>query len=146
MQASHFWGEDLELLEVPSPDSGIDPWWPDRVLDLPASVLPKYYDLPLISGPKEGQQSVLRRLLTAPTEVVFHREYGAGLPSYVGYVGDVRRILSLVREQMLLESRVAGTPAPEVTLTQQRDMLFCQIQYADPDTGDSQLLAFDVGR
>src|SRR5260370_37518584 len=36
------------------------------------------------SATVEGEQRVLRRLLTSPGSYIWHLEYGAGLPAYVG--------------------------------------------------------------
>jgi hypothetical protein len=120
VQPRHFWGEDLEL----GPTN----------------------DLRRVSGTEEGQQRVLRRLLTAPGELVFHPEYGAGLPAYVGALRDLAKIEGLIVSQMLLEATVADDPPPTVKLSPRPDGLFCHIQWADAVTRETQLLAFDLNR
>lgn len=73
-------------------------------------------DLLTVSGIVAGQMRVLRRLLTNPGDYVFNPTYGAGLPAFVGTTTDVAKITALIKSQMLLESVVAQTPAPVITV------------------------------
>ncbi|MFZ6727330.1 phage tail protein [Undibacterium sp. MH2W] len=117
-------------------------------------------DLQSVSGTVKGQQRVLRRLLTNPQtfdasgkpqtsgDYIFHPEYGAGLPSYVGKTMDIPKITAVIRGQMLLESCVAKNPAPIINVSPINGGftggLFIQIQYADAITGDPVSFSFNV--
>lgn len=120
MESFHLWGEDLEL----GPTN----------------------DVRVVKGTEQGQQRVLRRLLTAPGEMVFHPEYGAGLPAWIGETRDVQKIEGLIVSQMLLEARVAASPRPVVQLVPRADSLFCRITYVDAVSRETQVLAFDLNR
>ncbi len=97
----------------------------------------------------ESDQAVLRRLLTNPGEYIYHPDYGAGLPRYVGEdlsSGRYNELVALVTGQMQLEDTVAQTPPPDVTF--QADtaagILYCTIQYTWAQTGQRRTLSFSV--
>lgn len=105
---SHFWGQDLQL----SPTG----------------------DLARVSGADRSQQRVLRRLLTNPTEYLWHPLYGGGLPRQVGLNVDIAKATALIRGQMLLEASVSRVPAPTVSVSVIDGGLAAQVQYlALPD-------------
>lgn len=113
-------------------------------------------DLALSSGTLRGQQRVLRRLLTnpalkdangnvlAPGDYIFHPDYGAGVRRMVGQTTDLEAIRSVILSQMLLESAVARTPPPSVSVTQIDGGVSANIQYVDASDGSNVVLAFDV--
>jgi hypothetical protein len=101
-------------------------------------------DLLTIDGTVLGQQRVVRRLLTNPGSYIWHPEYGAGLPSYVGQTLDKDAIGALILSQLLLESAVSQSPPPQVTVTPITGGVFVQILYVDSDTGKQVNLSFDV--
>lgn len=101
-------------------------------------------DLQSVDSAVKGQQRILRRLLTNPGTYIWHPEYGAGLPSYVGGLIDVPKIRALIRGQMLLEEAVAKTPEPVIDLEVIPEGLSAQIQYVDAVTKTTQVLSFSV--
>jgi hypothetical protein len=106
-------------------------------------------DLQAATGTLRGQQRVLRRLLTNPGDYIFHPEYGAGLPRYVGETADVPKIKALVQGQMLLEDAVARSPAPVVTVSPIASAdgggFAISIRYVDAPSGQPVTLSFNVG-
>jgi hypothetical protein len=46
-------------------------------------------DLQPVDTTVRGQQRVLRRLLTNPGDYIFHPNYGAGLPQWIGRTADL---------------------------------------------------------
>jgi hypothetical protein len=103
-------------------------------------------DLQPVNGTLRGQQRILRRLLTNPGEYVFHPDYGAGLPRYIGRNADLAKITALIRGQILLEDAVAKTPAPVITveLLGVTGGISCSIQYTDAPSGQPVTLSFNV--
>ncbi len=101
-------------------------------------------DLQTVDGAIKGQQRILRRLLTNPKSYIWHPEYGAGLPSYIGALIDLPKIRALIRGQMLLEAAVAKTPEPVIDLQVIPEGLSAQIQYVDAVTKQAQTLSFSV--
>lgn len=101
-------------------------------------------DLRPVSGPERTKQRILRRLLTNPGDYIWHPDYGAGLPRYVGSVIDVSQMQALVRGQVLLEESVARTPEPIVEVQTIPGGMTVTIQYVEADTNTPQLLSFNV--
>lgn len=101
-------------------------------------------DLQPVAATTRGQQRILRRLLTNPGDYIWHPEYGAGLPRYVGSVIDVRQMKALVRGQILMEDSVAKTPEPVIDVQAITGGIAVTIQYNDAVTGAPQLLSFNV--
>lgn len=101
-------------------------------------------DLQTVDGAVMGQQRILRRLLTNPGAYIWHPEYGAGLPAYVGALIDLPKIRALIRGQMLLESCVSKNPEPVIDLQVIPEGLSAQIQYVDAVTKTAQVLSFSV--
>lgn len=93
----------------------------------------------------EGEQRVLRRLLTTPGTYIWHLEYGAGLPQYVGQPTLPSALNALITTQMFLEDSVARDPMPTVQTTGSADGSFhTNISYADNDVGRIVTMGFDV--
>lgn len=104
-------------------------------------------DLLLADGVILSQQRILRRLLTPPGAYIFEPTYGAGLPSYIGVAlspAVKKQLIGLITSQMYLETSVAQTPPPVVSLTSQSNSLFVGIQYTDANTNTVQVLSFTV--
>ena len=97
-----------------------------------------------IDDTEKGQQRILRRLLTNPGDYIWHPDYGAGLPKYVGSVSGIEKIRALIRGQMLLESCVSKTPAPVIDVQSITGGINARIQYNDSTAGTTQTLSFDV--
>jgi hypothetical protein len=123
----HFWGGDLAL----SPTG----------------------DLATASGAMRGEQRIIRRLCTNGQDAIgqkvgeylFHPDYGAGLPRYVGQPGVAARAEGVSREQMLNEEAVVQSPPPAVTATQdQLGTLTMTISYTDAPSKTPRTLSFDV--
>ena len=107
-------------------------------------------DIQASTGTLRGQQRVLRRLLTNPGDYIFHPEYGAGLPAYVGQTADIAKITALVRGQILLEDAVAKTPAPVISVTPvptgSGGGFAIGIRYTDAASGQPTSLSFQVSK
>ncbi|MBX9901259.1 MAG: phage tail protein [Burkholderiaceae bacterium] len=103
-------------------------------------------DLLLASDTIEGQQRVLRRLLTNPGEYIWHTDYGAGLPQEVGQVTDARRIRGVVRSQIFNEDIVLRSPDPTILVTAIPNGVSARIQYVDSTTKKPVALNFDINR
>src|SRR5271167_3918918 len=76
-------------------------------------------DLLNVSGVERSNQRILRRLLTNNGDYIWHTEYGAGLPSFVGkgLTNEVyAQIQSLIISQIYFEDTVAKTPVPQITI------------------------------
>ncbi len=103
-------------------------------------------DFATVTGTVRGQQRVLRRLLTNPGGYLFHPEYGAGLPTFVGLPLDAKKISAVIRSQLALEVCVAQLPAPLITVSQTSDpsSFTVGLQYNDADTNTPVILSFDV--
>lgn len=74
-------------------------------------------DLGVVDGSDYVQQRVIRRLSTNPGALVFHPEYGGGLPGMIGTPADVGVIQGIVAQQMAMEATVDQTVAPAVSVT-----------------------------
>ncbi len=103
-------------------------------------------DLDVASGTLEGQQRVLRRLLTNPTDYIWHPDYGAAVPAEVGADGDQLRIQGVIRSQIFNEAAVSETPDPEITITAVSTGISSMIQYTDSTTGEAASISFDIDR
>lgn len=111
-------------------------------------------DLQTVNGTTRGQQRVLRRLLTNPAtpttpgDYIFEPTYGAGLPAFIGQPIDKQKIAAAIRAQMLLESTVAQTPAPVITVTQtppDNTAFSVSIAYNDAVSNAPVALSFTIG-
>jgi phage baseplate assembly protein W len=102
-------------------------------------------DLLPSNGTVKGEQRVLRRLLTNPGEYIWHPEYGAGLPQFIGLPERTDQIKAVIQQQVLLEAAVAQIPPPTVGVTFRPDgTFFVAISYTDTLTGSQRLLQFSV--
>ena len=102
-------------------------------------------DLLTVDGITLGEQRVLRRLMTAIQGYIWHIEYGAGLPGYIGQPATTGQIQAVVLQQMKLEQAVQQNPPPVVTVSSYPDgTFFVSITYTNALTGTARLLEFDV--
>lgn len=62
----------------------------------------------------EVQQRIIRRLLTALGDYIWHTDYGAGLGSYVGKLYSSASIEGATLNQLRYEALVAMNPSPAV--------------------------------
>jgi hypothetical protein len=113
-------------------------WWTQDLTILPNG------DLLSVDGTIEGEQRVMRRLLTTPGSYIWHSEYGAGLPQYIGQTVQADAIGALILAQMLIEDAVAQDPLPVVTVSPISNGLSASIKYNDNNTGKLVTLGFDV--
>lgn len=110
-------------------------------------------DIALSDGSALGVQRVLRRLFTnsangtqAVADYIWHLTYGAGLPARVGSVADAAQIKSIIRSQILMESAVAKSPTPIITVTPIANGVAVDVTYWDGVTGQALSLSFDVSQ
>lgn len=115
-------------------------------------------DLLKVDGSTQGQQRLLRRLLTNPAlkdasgnvtvvgDYIFHPDYGAGLPRLVGATLDIAQIKGLIRGQVLMEASVARVPEPSITVNAIQNGVSVYIRYNDAQTGKPVALSFDVNK
>jgi len=120
---SHQWGSDLSL----SPTG----------------------DLALADGPDLTRQRVLRRLLTNQGDYIWHLDYGAGLPGFVGQPDNSPGIAALVRGQIFREPGVSQAPEPVISVSPTlgngpTSGLALSLRYADSGTQTTQSLSFTM--
>ena len=102
-------------------------------------------DLALVSATIEGQQRVLRRLLTNPGDYIWQLDYGAGLAQFIGRPGGESAIRAAIRGQIFKEPAVARTPEPLIDVQfANTGAVYVQIRYADATTGSTQILSFSL--
>lgn len=101
-------------------------------------------DLLTVGDVTKGNQRVLRRLLTSPGDLVFHPEYGAGLPLYIGEPTDIATIEAVIRYQSVLESQIARDPQAQVIVNPIFGGVHARIIYTDADSGNPTSLSFDI--
>ena len=102
-------------------------------------------DLGLAAGAELGHQRVLRRLLTNPGDYIWQPGYGAGLGQFVGQTVNVSMIRAVIRSQILLESTVAQTPEPVISVAGSTDgSVYVDVRYVDANTGSTQILSFSI--
>lgn len=104
-------------------------------------------DLALSSDSQEGQERVLRRLLTNQGDYIWNLVYGAGLPQFVGQPARAQRIRAVIRSQMQKERAVARVPEPTVSVTSSpAGTVFAQVNYTDATTGQTVVLNVPIGQ
>lgn len=102
-------------------------------------------DLAAVAGEIEGQQRVLRRLLTNVGDYIWQPDYGAGLAQFIGSPASAAQIRAVVRGQIFKETAVARTPEPVIEVQSDTTGTVCvYVRYADSVTGSTQILSFFV--
>ena len=95
-------------------------------------------DLQVVDGDDEVRQRLERRLFTAVSGYVWHKDYGAGLPQKIGSVLSVSEIRSICAAQLALEASVAPSPPAQLTVMgQPGGVVSIGILYWDAQTGVS---------
>jgi hypothetical protein len=92
-------------------------------------------DLALATGSDVTSQRVCRRLLTNSGDYLWNLDYGGGLAQFVGIPANPVDIEAVIMDQLLLETAVPTTPAPQVTTTvpnAARGYVVATITYSDP--------------
>lgn len=113
-------------------------WWEQDLTILPNG------DLLTIDGTVEGEQRVMRRLLTPTTSYIWHPEYGGGLSQYVGQPERADEVGGLILSQMMIEEAVSQDPLPVVNVSAITDGLSADIRYVDSVADTLVTLGFDV--
>ncbi len=104
-------------------------------------------DLQPVNGSAKGEQRVLRRLLTAIGGYLWHTDYGAGVPAYVGQPISqdlFEKIKSTIKSQIFLEEAVSQNPQPNIFIQTIQAGIYCQINYTDAPTKIPVVLTFDI--
>lgn len=101
-------------------------------------------DLQTADSVQESQQRILRRLLTNPDDYIWHPEYGAGLPSWIGKTIDNNAMQSLIKTQMYLENSVVQIPQPQVDFTSFFGGISALIKYVEKDSNLPTQLSFSA--
>jgi hypothetical protein len=105
-------------------------------------------DLAIASGSDVVSQRVCRRLLTNPGDYIWSTAYGGGLAQFVGRPTNSTDIEAVIMSQLLLETAVPSSPAPQVTTTcidPASGNVAVDIIYADPTTQRSVVLKVATG-
>ena len=98
-------------------------------------------DILTSDGTQGGQERVLRRLLTNPKAYIWHLNYGAGLPGFVGRVANSLRTTAVAKAQMFLEAIVSRNPGPTISVdVQNTGVVTLDIQYVDATSLTPQVL------
>jgi len=93
-----------------------------------------------------GQQRIVRRLITNPADYIWHLDYGGGVGRMIGTPANALAIKGVIRGQMSKEAAVSQTPSPTITVNSTNaGVVTALIQYADADTGETQVLTVPVG-
>lgn len=111
-------------------------------------------DLRPVYTVEQGQQRIVRRLLTNPREgadlpadYIWHQDYGAGLLRRIGDLLDLPKLTSLIRSQIFLEDVVARTPEPEIIVREiPTGGVHITIRYTDAPTKRPVSLSFNINR
>lgn len=105
-------------------------------------------DLATVSGSMHGQQRILRRLLTSPSDYIWQMDYGAGLGVFVGSPASPLHIRAVIRSQVFKEAAVARTPEPvidvEMTPGAGNGGAYVHLRYSDSETNQTQPLTLTV--
>jgi hypothetical protein len=101
-------------------------------------------DLLGVAAADAGKQRVLRRLLTAEGEYIWHPDYGAGLPGRVGSTDGAAEIEGVARRQMLMEQAVSQNPMPTVEASGQYGAVGVRITYQDAETAEPVGIGFTI--
>jgi hypothetical protein len=102
-------------------------------------------DVDTAIDPVEGQERVLRRLLTNPGDYVWQPAYGAGLAAYIGKPIVSGQINGVIRKQMRLEQVVVQSPPPTVSVNSDKaGTTLASIQYIDAASQLTSVLSIPI--
>jgi hypothetical protein len=105
-------------------------------------------DLALAAGSDAVSQRVCRRLLTNAGDYIWNLDYGGGLGQFVGLATKAADIEAVILNQLLLETSVPTTPAPQVTTTvvdATNGYVVANITYTDPTLQQSVTFSLKTG-
>jgi hypothetical protein len=105
-------------------------------------------DIALSSGSDMISQRVCRRLLTNPGDYLWALDYGGGLARFIGQPARSTEIEAVITSQLLLESAVPISPAPQVTTTvtdATNGYVIANITYVDPTSQNAVTLNVSTG-
>jgi hypothetical protein len=105
-------------------------------------------DIALASGSDMISQRVCRRLLTNPGDYLWNLDYGGGLALVVGQPARSTEIEAVITSQLLLETAVPTSPAPQVTTTVTdvaNGYVVANIIYVDPTSQNAVTLNVSTG-
>lgn len=104
-------------------------------------------DLALVSGVDETNQRLLRRLLTLQKSYMWHINFGASVPKYIGEplsLEVVNQLKSDIKAAIFEDDSVAKSPAPEIKFETLLTGFSCSITYHNLDADKLQTLSFEV--
>jgi hypothetical protein len=114
-------------------------WWKQDLTILPDG------DLLSIGGTVEGEQRVVRRLLTNGGDYIWNPEYGGGLPKFVGSVASTDTVQAVIASQIFLEDAVSQVPLPVITVTETSGgYMTANVQYVDSTVDKLVTVGFDI--
>jgi hypothetical protein len=105
-------------------------------------------DIALASGSDMISQRVCRRLLTNPGDYLWNLDYGGGLARFIGQPARSTEIEAVITSQLLLETAVPTSPAPQVTTTVAdiaNGYVIANISYVDPTSQNAVTLNVSTG-
>jgi hypothetical protein len=105
-------------------------------------------DLALATGSDVISQRICRRLLTNPGDYIWNLDYGGGLGQFVGLPANGADIEAVIVNQLLLETAVPTTPAPQATTTianAANGCVIASITYGDVTSQQSVTLNVSTG-
>jgi hypothetical protein len=105
-------------------------------------------DLAIAADTNAINQRICRRLLTNPGDYIWNVAYGGGLAQFVGMPANRADIEAVIMDQILLETAIPSTPAPQVTITVIDPALGkvgVDVVYADPGSQRSVMLNVTTG-
>ncbi len=105
-------------------------------------------DIALTSNPNMISQRVCRRLLTNPGDYLWNLGYGAGLAQFIGEPARSSKIEAVISSQLLLETAVPTSPAPQVRTTvvdRANGYVTANITYVDPTSQNPVTLNVSTG-
>jgi phage baseplate assembly protein W len=105
-------------------------------------------DIALASGSDMISQRVCRRLLTNPGDYLWNLDYGGGLARFIGQPARSTEIEAVITSQLLLETAVPTSPAPQVTTTvvdAANGYVVANISYVDPTSQNPVTLNVSTG-
>jgi phage baseplate assembly protein W len=104
-------------------------------------------DLLTVTEPIRSEQRLVRRLLTPKGSYIWHPNYGGGLAELIGQPNGTRKAEGIIRAQLRLESAIASSPAPQVTVTSSTTgVSVATIVYFNKNTGSMRTLSFPIGQ